>query len=377
MSVRKKVVMTKGEPVTWWLADYTDGAGIRHQRRFGTKKEAAALHDQMKVAIRAGTHVSLSNDLTITSAADKWLKRLEANSRERGTIKTCREHVNLHILPRIGKHKLAKLTKGHIEHFRDSLISGDDKLSQPMAAKVMRSLKSMLRVVGCSHLGDGVGVEISRRDKPKLEVGRDIPTPQEISRLVQAARGKVKVKVLLMTAATTGLRASELRGLRWSDVDLRAGELHVRQRADAWLVVGSPKSEGSRRTIPLGHDLMLALKEWKLACPNSEHDLVFPTSTGAVQHHKNMLEDVERVMKAAGVMTRDGEPKYALHAFRHFFASWCINPKDRGGRELPAKVVQEWLGHSSIKMTLDIYGHLFPRKADRAEINASERALFG
>ena len=77
------------------------------------------------------------------------------------------------------------------------------------------------------------------------------------------------------------------------------------------------------------------------------------------------------------MVDRQGVSKYALHAFRHFFASWCINPKDRGGRELPAKAVQEWLGHSSIKMTLDIYGHLFPRSSDSAEIAASEKALFG
>ena len=64
-------------------------------------------------------------------------------------------------------------------------------------------------------------------------------------------------------------------------------------------------------------------------------------------------------------------------AFRHFFASWCINPKDRGGRELPPKVVQQWLGHSSITMTLDIYGHLFRDNSDRAEITASEKALLG
>jgi integrase len=374
MSVRKKIVMTKGEPITWWLADYTDGSGQRHQRRFKHKREALALHDQIKVAIRAGTHVSLPSDLTVKDAANKWLMRVEADALERGTLKFYREHAKLHILPRIGNLRLAKLTKGHIEHFRDSLISGDKALSRPTAHKVLRSLKSMLKVVGCSHLGDGVRIEISDRHKHQIEE-KDIPTPGEIARMVKAATGKVRV--LLMTAVSTGLRASELRGLRWSDVDLKAGELQVRQRADAWLTIGPPKSKSSRRTVPLGHELILALKEWKLACPKSDLDLVFPTSTGAVQHHKNMLEDVERVMKAAGVVTKGGQPKFGLHAFRHFFASWCINAKNKGGRELPAKEVQAMLGHSSIVMTLDRYGHLFPRGSDRAELDRSEKALFG
>jgi len=70
-------------------------------------------------------------------------------------------------------------------------------------------------------------------------------------------------------------------------------------------------------------------------------------------------------------------PKYALHAFRHFFASWCINPKERGGRELPVKVVQQLLGHSSIVMTLDRYGHLFPRGDDRGELAAAAKRLLG
>jgi integrase len=118
------------------------------------------------------------------------------------------------------------------------------------------------------------------------------------------------------------------------------------------------------------------LKQWKLACPKGEADLVFPNKNGVVWHYDNCMRAVNPVMCKAGVVDKAGEPKYALHAFRHFFASWCINPKDRGGRELPAKVVQEWLGHSSIKMTLDIYGHLFPRSSDSAEIAASEKALF-
>jgi integrase len=68
--------------------------------------------------------------------------------------------------------------------------------------------------------------------------------------------------------------------------------------------------------------------------------------------------------------------KYSgLHSLRHFFASWCINRKVDGGLELPAKVVQERLGHSTIAMTLDIYGHLFPRHDDSEELAAAERAL--
>ena len=61
--------------------------------------------------------------------------------------------------------------------------------------------------------------------------------------------------------------------------------------------------------------------------------------------------------------------------FRHFFASWSINPEERGGRGLSAKVVQDLLGHSSITMTLDTYGHLFPRGDDRAELAKASRLL--
>ena len=375
MSVRKKVTHSNGEEIVWWLADYHDGAGKRHQVRFKTKKEAAAHHDQMKVAIRAGTHVALDNDLTIAGVADKWIRRVEANARERATVRGYSEHIKLHIVPRIGAVKLAKLSKGHVEGFRDSLIQGDKALSRPMARKVLRSFKSLLRVVRCSHLADDVKIELDKRSKRKLEVGRDIPEPGEVARMVKAANGKLRV--LLMTAASTGLRASELRGLRWSDVDLKANELHVRQRADRWNKIGPPKSAAGRRTIPLGPELVLAMKEWRLACPKGEADLVFPTSTGAVEHHKNMLRSLAPVMKKAGAVKNNGAAKYGLHSLRHFFASWCINPQDRGGRELSAKVVQTFLGHSSIMMTLDIYGHLFRDGSDRAELAVSEKALFG
>jgi integrase len=83
-------------------------------------------------------------------------------------------------------------------------------------------------------------------------------------------------------------------------------------------------------------------------------------------------------VSAAGITTKDGAPKYTgLHALRHFYASWCINPENRDGLGLPPKVVQQRLGHSSIMMTMDVYGHLFPRGDDSEELAAAERSLLG
>ena len=83
------------------------------------------------------------------------------------------------------------------------------------------------------------------------------------------------------------------------------------------------------------------------------------------------------VQVAAKVVTKDGKPKYpGLHSLRHFYASWLINRKQDGGLELPLKEVQARLGHATLAMTADTYGHLFPRVDHTAEMAEAERALF-
>jgi integrase len=198
-----------------------------------------------------------------------------------------------------------------------------------------------------------------------------------------------------MTAVFTGLRASELRGLRWSDIDMKKAELHVRQRADRYQAIGKPKSDSGERAVPLPPPLIAELRRWKIACPKGKLDLAFPNVDGGIQWHTNIIQDgliptlivagvCTSVKDTNGKMTLDGrgEPvrraKYTgLHALRHFYASWCINRKVDGGPELPAEVVQERLGHSSITVTLDTYGHLFPRGDDGSELAAAATALLG
>jgi integrase len=372
MSVRKRAWTTrKGEKKEAWIVDYADQDGDRHIETFARKKDADDYHATVKVDVRQGVHSAPSKSVTVAEAAESWIKRVEADGRERTTIRQYRQHVDLHIAPRIGKIKLAHLTPKKVEDFRDDLLL---KLGRPLARKVLTSLKSLLKAAKHAQVAADVSIGKDKRSKRKLEAGRDFPTSAEVKRLIDAAKNG-KRRALLLTVALTGLRASELRGLRWSDIELKTGELHVRQRADRYGKIGAPKSDSSRRTVPLAPDLLTALREWKMACPHGDAGLVFPTSTGRIEHHANMLRSLAPVMVAASVVDKEGEPKYALHAFRHFFASWCINPKARGGRELPAKEAQGLLGHSSIVMTLDLYGHMFPPAGDRTELAESARVL--
>lgn len=375
MSIRKRKWSTAaGDDREAWIVDYTDQAGERHIQTFARKKEADDYHATVRVDVRKGTHVAPTKSSTVAEAAENWIRRVEADGRERTTVRQYRQHVDLHIVPRIGATKIAQLNVERIRAFRDDLLAPETGLSRPMARKVLTSLKSLLRADQHGHLADGVSIKRVKRDEHKVEVGRDIPTTGEIKRLVAAAKPG-RQRALLLVAALHGLRASELRGLRWADVDLKAATLHVRQRADRYGTIGTPKTESSVRKLDLDPRAVSELREWWLACPKGTADLVFPTSTGRVEHHANMLRSLAGVMVASGVVDKEGNPKYALHAFRHFFASWCLNRKPEG-RELPAIEVQRMLGHSSIVMTLDVYGHLFPSRDGGAELAAASAALF-
>jgi integrase len=376
MSIRERVwTNNRGETKTAWVADYTDQQGDRHIKTFRHKADAKSYITTVWHEVKEGTHTAPSKSITVAEAAENWLTHVEREGRERATWTQYRQHVQKHINPRLGNYKLAALTTPRVNSFRDELLRD---LSRALARKVLVSLKSLLREAQrrgdvAQNVALSVSILIDKRAKRKLKVGVDIPSPDEIKRLIDAATGKWRA--LLITVVFTGLRASELRGLRWEDVDLKRGELHVRQRADRYNNIGSPKSASGERTIPLGPFVVNTLREWKLACPKGEVGLVFPTTTGQIEHHKNILRALAPVMVRAGLTDKGGEPKYALHAFRHFYASWCINRKADGGLELPAKLVQERLGHASILMTMDTYGHLFPRGDDNGELAAAERSL--
>ena len=405
MSVRKRRWVTRsGEEREAWVVDYVDQHGERHIETFAKKKDADARHDAVKVDVRGGVHVATSKSITVKDAGASWIKAAEAAELERATVKQYREHVDQHIVPFIGAMKLSEVSAQAVRKLEDKLREG--KRSPAMIRKVIGSLGSLLAdaqeqgLAARNAVRDlrrnrrrGRDANSERRQKGKLKVGVDIPTPGEIKAIIGHAGGRWRP--LLVTAIFTGLRASELRGLRWQDVNLKAGELHVRQRADRFNEIGKPKSAAGERTVPFGKFVANTLKEWKVACPKSDGDLVFPNGAGKIEALANIINRglipaqmasgvtlPEVDAKGRPVKDEKGEPmakaKYTgLHALRHFYASWLINRKEEGGLGLPPKVIQEQLGHSSITMTYDRYGHLFPRGDDAKELDAAEQALLG
>lgn len=415
MSIRKRTWTTRKGKREAWIVDYSDQHRKRRHKTFDKKGDATNFAATTRVQIGEGTHVADSTSVTVQKAGELWLESCKAAGLERNTLQTYRQHLDHHIvLSRIGRVKLSKLSAPVIRDFQDWLRT-DKEPPKEANIKVPRSeamIRAITRSLG-SILGDaqerGLVVrnavrELNSRRRQrshqdrhngKLKVGVDIPTPAEVKALLGAAEGRWRP--FLLVAVFTGLRSSELRGLRWDDVDLKAGELHVRQRADNKNNMGDPKSAAGERTVPLPPTVLNELREWKLKCPKQDGKLwlVFPNGKGNVERHgNNVRRGLKPTMIAAGLTSpvldelgipkRDdqGRPivkaKYTgLHTLRHFFASWCINRKEQGGLGLPVKVVQERLGHASIVMTMDTYGHLFPRGDDLAELAAAEQLLLG
>jgi integrase len=286
MSVRKRTWRNAdGSEGEAWIASYTDQEGKRRIRSFDRRREADAFHASVAVDLRSGLHVADSQSITVAEAGQLWLQSCEASGLERTTLVPYQEHLALHINPLLGAVKLSRLTTPMVRAFEDKLAL--DR-SPVMVRKVRGSLGAILAdaqergLVGQNVVRNlrarrrrGKEVRADKRQKGKLKIGIDIPSPDEIRAFISTLSGRYRP--LFLTAIFTGLRASELRGLRWSDVDLKHGELHVRQRADYFNTIGPPKSESSERTIPLPPIVVSTLREHRLACPKGTLDLSSPT----------------------------------------------------------------------------------------------------
>jgi integrase len=369
-----------------WRASYTDGAGIRRKKQFARKSDAEAWLVETCHDVARGIHTPGSISPIVRDAGALWIKRCNEKQLEAMTIKGYEEHCELHIYPFIGAKKLSDLTVPAVNGFADQLR--DAGRSAEMIKRVVRSLGAIFREArrrGLSNVAPTVGLDLDlpERDDPRPV----IPTKAELQAIIAGAtKRKSRLwRALVLVAIFCGLRASELRGLRWADVDFDARLINVTQRADASHKIGKLKSKMAYRSLRLSSLVLNALREWKLGCPKGDLGLVFPNGIGKVESYANLIDrGFGPIQIASGVVAQKpgqddaGLPvvitvgKYGLHALRHACASLWIeqghNPKQ----------IQKLMGHSSIKVTFDTYGHLFvDNEADQRAAEGVELRLLG
>jgi integrase len=360
-----------------WVVDYVDQHGKRRLKTFSTKKDAEAWRTNALHEVQLGIHSAASTSKTVEEIWRLWMADSEANNLEFGTIRQRRQHLKHHVMPFIGRLRLADLTTPLIYDFDTKLRDGGRSIA--MRRKVITNLKTMLsfaqgRGYVAQNVARGVRVKVDNRETASgpLRAGVDFPTISELNTMIDNAVGRWRP--LIVTAIFTGMRASELRGLRWSDVDLEAGLIHVRQRADAWRNIGPTKSKAGMRDIPLAPLAVNTLKQWQPECPKGELDLVFPNTRGNIELMSNLYSRCWAPLQIKCGITDAGKPRYGFHMLRHAAASLFIQYLGWTPKRL-----QTVMGHTSVTLTFDRYGHLFENieadRADMAKIEAAIRAV--
>jgi integrase len=281
-------------------------------------------------------------------------------------------HLEHHLKPFFGETRINRITFDSVEQLiihlsdkektkpkRKKEIPGEkEKAHQPekkapialdTQRKILITLGSIMTYATRKRYIDYNPVRDVEKPKGQSEHDGDgdlnILNPEQI-RLLLEHTPEIRYRTLFMTAALTGMRQGELFGLKWTDMDWINRQAHVNRTFNHGRFY-EPKTKGSKRKIDLAPQLVTHLKEWRLGCPKGEIDLVFPNEDGKPLSPINMVRrKYEPALKAAGLQ------RIRFHDLRHTFASLLI---DQG--EHP-KYIQSQMGHASINITMDTYGHL-------------------
>jgi integrase len=349
-----------------WSAElsYRDEYGAAKRRTvYGkTQAEVRAKMAQLRKRLDAGDPIK---DTTMTVAAwlDDWIsKALPASDRKQATIDLYASMARKHLVPVLGERRLDKIRPSDIE----ALIV--TKRQAGLAQSTVRTIYTVLRSALDIAVRDGL---LARN--PAAAVRRPAVDRQDASylsvdqahRLLEEMRGD-RLESLFRLMLATGLRRGEALALHWCDIDLERAMLRVRwtlTRTSKGLQLGEPKTEKSRRTVPLPRSTVEVLRAHrsrqaseKLAAAEvwQDSDLVFTTEIGTPLEPRNVLRQFDQLARRAGL--RDVH----LHTLRHSTASFLLAAGTH------TKVVQEHLGHSSYAITADIYSHVAPEQRREA-----------
>ena len=294
---------------------------------------------------------------------ERWFNDVMRHQIASSTFSNYRTVVRMHILPTLGAKKLTELTVSDV----DKLLS--KKTDSGLAPSTVRRIRAVL----AQSLDQAIRWELvlrnvatlSRSPKSLRKEGRTL-SPEQARHFLETLRGHHN-EALYALMLSTGLRRGEALGLMWKDFDEEAGVLRIARqlkRDGTGLVTTDTKTYQSRRAVNLAEPMLKALFEHR-ECQRAERELrgtswietgyIFTTTIGTPIDPRNLYREFQMVCRNAGL--GDWHP----HELRHSAASLML------AQGVKIQVVSQVLGHSSIRMTADVYGHILdPDRRDAA-----------
>lgn len=324
------------------------------------EKLKTALYEQQQGALP-----TMATKQTVAQFLQVWLESSQVQSRRPRTYERYEEVVRLHIVPTLGRYQLQKLTAQQVQAFyAEKLKAGLSPTTVDTFHNVLHSaLKTAKKwKLVAENVCDFV-------DSPRTERYEAQPlTLEQSRRLLASAHGQPIEAILTLTLAT-GMRLGELMGLKWQDIDMKAGTLHLQRilsRVPTKLqrdgkkgyVEAAPKTKKSRRPLIIAPFALEVLKQHRERQQEAkkkagdrwiENDYVFCTSIGT------RLNPYYSIQKPLKLLLKEAElPNVRFHDLRHSAATLLM------GMGVHPKIVQEILGHSNISITMDLYSHVLP-----------------
>ena len=353
-----------------WVIDFYDQQGKRRWKTLkeGTTKKKArgeliAIEDQ----VSEGVYLSKRDVPLFYQIAEEWLVYKKPKIRE-NTWEEYARQLKIHFRE-LNNLRINRIKIATIEIFITKRQTAEMNINT--LRRILVTLNQVMNyAVRHKYTGHNPVREAERPKKTtnnlkNPEEGTEkskILDPDQINALLEATEGQ-KYRMLVRLAIFSGARQGELLGLKWSDIEWQNKQIHV-QRTFNHGRFFPPKSKASNRKIDVGPSTMTELKKWKLACPRSDMDLVFPSEAGTPidSHHLTA-----RVFQPA--LQKATLPRIRFHDLRHTYASMLIQQGEN------IKYIQSQLGHSSPTVTLGIYSHLM-EPANQEAACRLEQAVF-
>lgn len=344
------------DPLYVGVVDLGRGPDGKRRQKYIYKRNKKELIEALQTAIAEAQAGSLppSERITVGQYLSKWLEQAARKTVRPSTFTSYSRMIRLHTAP-IASVPLVKLTPLHLQQlYHDLEASGLSARSiQYLHAILHRALK---QAVKWQYVPRNVADAV---DPPRPARREMQALSQEQVRRFLAVAQQDRLYPLFALAIATGMRQGELLGLRWSDVDLRRGRLHIVQTLQ-WIngqpVIQEPKTNRSRRIVTIPASVVSILTKWRkdqaaerLAQGiGGQPDLVFTRPDGQPIRADWLTKHFQALLATAGL------PKIRFHDLRHTHATMLLS------EGVHPKVVSDRLGHSTVTLTLDTYSHVLP-----------------